>query len=40
VFPVHEYWVDIGQHSDLARADADFGRLFDIRSNLQPGEVK
>jgi dTDP-glucose pyrophosphorylase len=36
VFPIHEYWVDIGQHGDLARADADFGRIFQ-ESPLQPG---
>lgn len=27
-FPLHEYWVDIGRHSELEKADEDFGRYF------------
>jgi dTDP-glucose pyrophosphorylase len=27
-FPIHEYWVDIGQHGDLARAGADYDQVF------------
>jgi len=27
-FPIHEYWVDIGQHGDFARAGADFEQVF------------
>ena len=27
-FPIHEYWVDIGQHGDFARAGADFDQVF------------
>jgi dTDP-glucose pyrophosphorylase len=27
-FPIHEYWVDIGQHGDLARAGADYDLIF------------
>ena len=27
-FPIHEYWVDIGQHGDLARAGADYDEVF------------
>jgi NDP-sugar pyrophosphorylase family protein len=27
-FPIHEYWVDIGQHGDLAQAGADFDQVF------------
>ena len=27
-FPIHEYWVDIGQHGDLARAGADYDQIF------------
>lgn len=26
-FPVHEYWIDIGQHADYARAQSDVGAL-------------
>jgi dTDP-glucose pyrophosphorylase len=25
-FPIHEYWLDIGQHSDYQKAQADFAR--------------
>jgi NDP-sugar pyrophosphorylase family protein len=28
VFPIREYWVDIGQHSDLNRAKVDFETEF------------
>ena len=28
VFPVHEYWVDIGQHGDFAQALADYESVF------------
>jgi NDP-sugar pyrophosphorylase family protein len=35
VFPIHEYWADIGQHGDLAQAHADYGQLFE-RQPLQP----
>lgn len=27
-FPVHEYWLDIGRHSELAKAQADFQNHF------------
>lgn len=27
-FPIHEYWLDIGQHEDLARATAEFKSNF------------
>lgn len=27
-FPLREYWLDIGRHSDLALAQEDFARLF------------
>jgi dTDP-glucose pyrophosphorylase len=27
-FPIHEYWVDIGQHGDLVRAGADYDQVF------------
>jgi len=29
LFPLHEYWVDIGRPDDLARADADYEALDD-----------
>jgi NDP-sugar pyrophosphorylase family protein len=28
VFPIREYWVDIGRHSDLNRAELDFETRF------------
>lgn len=28
VFPIREYWVDIGEHSDLDKARNDFSRVF------------
>jgi dTDP-glucose pyrophosphorylase/predicted transcriptional regulator len=28
VFPIHEYWVDVGRHSDFIRAREDFGEVF------------
>jgi dTDP-glucose pyrophosphorylase len=28
VFPIHEYWVDIGQHGDFMRAGADYDQVF------------
>ncbi|GAA6154785.1 nucleotidyltransferase family protein [Pyruvatibacter sp. HU-CL02332] len=28
VFPVHEYWIDIGQFDDLERARTDFSNVF------------
>jgi len=28
VFPIHEYWVDVGRHSDFIRAREDFGEIF------------
>jgi dTDP-glucose pyrophosphorylase/predicted transcriptional regulator len=30
VFPIHEYWLDIGRIDDLERAQDDFRRVFDI----------
>jgi dTDP-glucose pyrophosphorylase len=27
-FAIHEYWMDIGRHGDLERANADYGRHF------------
>jgi dTDP-glucose pyrophosphorylase len=27
-FPVHEYWLDIGQHSQLEQARSDYGKYF------------
>ena len=29
VFPIHEYWLDVGRLDDLERAKADFGKIFD-----------
>ena len=29
VFPIHEYWLDIGQKRDFERAQIDFKRFFD-----------
>ncbi|HVY58170.1 MAG TPA: nucleotidyltransferase family protein [Xanthobacteraceae bacterium] len=28
VFPIHEYWLDIGQHGDFLRAGADYDQVF------------
>jgi dTDP-glucose pyrophosphorylase len=28
VFPIHEYWVDIGRHPDFQRANADYEQVF------------
>ena len=28
VFPIHEYWVDVGQHGDFARAGAEYDQIF------------
>ncbi|MCX7309817.1 MAG: sugar phosphate nucleotidyltransferase, partial [Afipia sp.] len=28
VFPIHEYWVDVGRHSDFIRATEDYGSVF------------
>ena len=28
VFPLREYWLDVGQHSDLARAVGEFYSVF------------
>lgn len=28
VFPIHEYWVDIGQHVDYVQATADYDNIF------------
>ena len=28
VFPVREYWIDIGHHEDYAKANSDFGAVF------------
>ncbi|MCG6167585.1 nucleotidyltransferase family protein [Leptospira sp. FAT2] len=27
-FPIHEYWIDIGRHSELKKADQDYGNYF------------
>jgi dTDP-glucose pyrophosphorylase len=27
-YPMHEYWIDIGRHEDLQRAEAEFGTHF------------
>jgi len=29
VFPLREYWLDIGQHSDLKRANGEYGERFE-----------
>lgn len=29
VFPIHEYWLDIGRLDDLERARGDFGKVFE-----------
>ena len=28
VFPIHEYWVDVGQHGDFVRAGAEYDQVF------------
>jgi NDP-sugar pyrophosphorylase family protein len=28
VFPIREFWLDIGQHEDYASADGHYDRLF------------
>jgi NDP-sugar pyrophosphorylase family protein len=28
VFPIHEYWVDIGLHGDYHRAGTEYNRVF------------
>ena len=28
VFPIREYWLDIGRHEDLERARAEYGKIF------------
>jgi dTDP-glucose pyrophosphorylase len=28
VFPIHEYWVDVGQHGDFLRAGAEYDQVF------------
>ncbi|WP_243439147.1 nucleotidyltransferase family protein [Fundidesulfovibrio soli] len=33
VFPVHEYWLDIGQRPDFDRAHTDYYRVFDKSGN-------
>ena len=33
VFPVHEYWLDIGQRPDFDRAYTDYYRVFDKSGN-------
>ena len=40
-FPLHEYWLDIGQKPDLERAQRDFLHVFgaDICSNVGPDGV-
>ena len=27
-FPVHEYWVDVGQFEDFNKANAEFDKVF------------
>ena len=27
-FPIHEYWIDVGQKNDLQKADKDFEENF------------
>lgn len=29
VFPMHEYWIDIGRFDDLERAEGDIGKVFE-----------
>jgi NDP-sugar pyrophosphorylase family protein len=36
VFPLREYWLDIGHMSDFERAQCDFGKVF---SNEEEGET-
>lgn len=33
VFPIHEYWADIGRIDDLERAQDDFGRMFNVHKH-------
>jgi len=40
VFPIHEYWVDIGQHGDLARADAEYDQFFAVSPPPQRSKVQ
>jgi len=35
VFPVHEYWIDIGQKHDIERAMKEFSEVFSADSGLQ-----
>lgn len=35
VFPVHEYWIDIGQKHDMERATKEFSEVFSAESGLQ-----
>ena len=35
VFPVHEYWIDIGQKHDIERAIKEFSEVFSADSGLQ-----
>ncbi|MBL4691940.1 MAG: nucleotidyltransferase family protein [Magnetovibrio sp.] len=35
VFPVHEYWIDIGQKHDIERAMKEFSDVFSADSRLQ-----
>jgi dTDP-glucose pyrophosphorylase len=30
VFPIREYWIDVGRHDDLDRAHEDFLRVFEV----------
>lgn len=32
-FPIHEYWIDIGQFEDLDRAQQEFGKVFGARAS-------
>jgi dTDP-glucose pyrophosphorylase/predicted transcriptional regulator len=34
-FPIHEYWLDIGRHDDLKKADSEYADAFDPPSNLK-----
>ena len=29
IFPIHEYWLDIGREGDYKRANGDFGKYFE-----------
>lgn len=33
VFPIHEYWLDIGQMNDFARANNDYATIFNSTQN-------